>query len=82
MIKILKLGEKIIHEFSEGFILKGIAKYNNSEKVMYITNLGSIIICDRGHISDDKSIKYVYRYSEYKTKLSAYMENGVVSIKA
>ena len=81
MIKILKLGEKVIYELSDGFILKGINKYNNNGKVMHITNLGNIIICDKGHISDDKTVKYVYRYSEYKTKLSANVDSGVVHVE-
>ena len=76
----LKLGEKIIYELSNGFSLEGINRYSSEGKKLFITNLGNIIIGNEGDVLADKGTKYIYSYSDYKIKLSASLEKDDIVI--
>ena len=76
----LKLGEKIIYELSNGFSLEGINRYSSEGKKLFITNLGNIIIGNEGDVLADKGTKYIYSYSDYKIKLSAFLEKDDIVI--
>lgn len=76
----LKLGEKIIYELSDGFSLEGINKYSPAKKKLFITNLGNVIIGNEEDVLSDTGTRYIYSYSDYKIKLSASLENGEIVI--
>ena len=76
----LKLGEKIIYELSDGFSLEGINRYSSSGKKLFITNLGNIIIGDEDDVLTDSGTRYIYSYSDYKIKLSASLEKDDIVI--
>ena len=76
----LKLGEKIIYELSEGFSLEGINRYSSAGKKLFITNLGNIIIGSNDDAMSDSGTRYVYSYSEHKIKLSAFLEKEEIVI--
>ena len=76
----LKLGEKIIYELSEGFSLEGINRYSSAGKKLFITNLGNIIIGNDEDVMSDSGTRYVYSYSEHKIKLSASLEKEDIVI--
>ena len=76
----LKLGEKIIYELSEGFSLEGINRYSSAGKKLFITNLGNIIIGSNDDAMSDSGTRYVYSYSEHKIKLSASLEKEEILI--
>lgn len=76
----LKLGEKIIYELSEGFSLEGINRYSSAGKKLFITNLGNIIIGNEEDVLSDSGTRYVYSYSDYKIKLSASLDKDDIVI--
>lgn len=76
----LKLGEKIIYELSNGFSLEGINKYSSSGKKLFITNLGNVIIGNEDDVLSETGTRYVYSYSDYKIKLSASLEDEDIII--
>ena len=76
----LKLGEKIIYELSEGFSLEGINRYSSVGKKLFITNLGNIIIGDGEDVLSGKGTIYIYSYSDYKIKLSASLDKEDIVI--
>nr|UWI49298.1 hypothetical protein NZ312_14410 [Clostridioides difficile] len=76
----LKLGEKIIYELSDGFELSGISRYSKESKKLHITNLGNIIISKADEVNDESGVKYIYSFSDNKKKLEAVLEGSQIII--
>ncbi|MDB0438414.1 hypothetical protein ACTPDI_15120 [Clostridioides difficile] len=76
----LKLGEKIIYELSDGFELSGISRYSKESKKLHITNLGNIIISRTDEVNDESGVKYIYSFSDNKKKLEAVLEGSQIII--
>ncbi|MCC0680447.1 hypothetical protein IC218_09190 [Clostridioides sp. ES-S-0005-03] len=76
----LKLGEKIIYELSDGFELSGISRYSKESKKLHITNLGNIIISKADEANDESGVKYIYSFSDNKKKLEAVLEGSQIII--
>ncbi|HHN8245038.1 TPA: hypothetical protein ACRRV1_000005 [Clostridioides difficile] len=76
----LKLGEKIIYELSDGFELSGISRYSKEYKKLHITNLGNIIISKSDEVNEDTGVKYIYSFSDNKEKLEAVLEDSQIII--
>lgn len=76
----LKLGEKIIYELSDGFELSGISRYSKESKKLHITNLGNIIISKADEVNAESGVKYIYSFSDNKKKLEAVLEGSQIII--
>ncbi|MDX5641818.1 hypothetical protein SIK64_13780, partial [Clostridioides difficile] len=76
----LKLGEKIIYELSDGFELSGISRYSKEYKKLHITNLGNIIISKSDEVNEDTGVKYIYSFSDNKEKLEAVLEDSQIIV--
>lgn len=71
----LKLGEKIIYEFLDGFEFSGISRYLKEYKKFYIINLGNIIISKLDEVNEDIGVKYIYSFLDNKEKLEVVLED-------
>ncbi|WP_152522301.1 hypothetical protein [Metaclostridioides mangenotii] len=78
----LKLGEKIIYELtSDCFDLNGINGFSKTNKNLFITNLGNIVIGEGKDIDDLVGVKYIYSFSENKEKLVSYLKDNKIFVE-
>lgn len=78
----LKLGEKVIYELaSDYFDLKGINGFSKTNKNLFITNLGNIVIGEGSDLDDLVGIKYIYSFSENKEKLVSYLKDNKIFVE-
>lgn len=78
----LKLGEKVIYELSSDYFdLKGINGFSKTNKNLFITNLGNIIIGEGSDLEELDGLKYIYSFSENKEKLVSYLKGNEIFVE-